>query len=248
MARCAHRVDHRRGLGVGVQVGVEAVGRLVVAQVVGGHHGVALGGEEGGQQQGFGVLRVGQVARLVDVGAARVGQQRRGVGGAGRAGGAAGQQHDARGVGVFAGLGADGGVVQGHHLDIAHRRPGERLQAAGGGGAVDLGGAQRGQRGGRIDQLAAAGAGVTGAAAGHHQGGAGRDAGQSKQGHGMPFLRVRNVTRPASSAQRRATSIGNYAAMPAPLAGRGGAIRRSAASRIRPARDTARGGLGWAGP
>ena len=64
----------------------------------------------------------------------------------------------------------------------------ERLVGFNKGGTVDLGGGERDQGGGRVDQIAALGARVAGAATGHHQGGAGRDAGQSKQGHGMPFL------------------------------------------------------------
>ena len=179
-----HRVDDGGGLRIGVQIGVESVSGLGIAQVVGGDHGIALGGVHGSQQEGFGVLRVGQGAGFEHLGAPGVGHQRRG-----RRAHAAGHQHDARCVAHLAFFGAWRAVVQRHHLHIALGLAAQGLQAAGCGGGVDLRGREGGDHGGRINQLTANG--IVRAATGDQQRGRSRHTGKAKQCHENPSWMTR---------------------------------------------------------
>ena len=179
IARGANRIDHRAGLGIGMQVRVVGVGRLRIAEVVGGDHRVALSRVHGGEQKSLSVGRVGQGARLLHVGALGVGNQGR----SGGAGGVAGRhQHHRRRVRIFA-FDAGCPVVQGHDLDIALGRATEGLQTALCGASVDLRGAQRchGDRG--VDQDATRRCRIIGAAAGCEQGGGGSNAAECEDFH-----------------------------------------------------------------
>ena len=168
-----------------MQVGVVAVARLGKAQVVGGHHGIALRGVHGRQQEGFAVLRVGQGAGLLHIGALGIGHQR------GCRGAAAGRhQHHARGVGAFAALDPCGRIVQRHHLHIALGLAADRLQAAVGRGRVDLRHGERGERGRGVDQCAARR--VVRATAGDKQDRRSGHTGKAEIGHGWIPRSVKN--------------------------------------------------------
>ena len=142
----AHRVNHRGGLRVGMQVRVVGMGGFGKTQVVGGHHRIALGRVHGGQQESFAVLRVGQGARLLHVGSLGIGHQRGGRG----TRRAPRHQHHAGRVGFVAAPHTHGDVVQRHHLDIALGLATEGLQACGRRAGVDLCSRQRGHGDGRF--------------------------------------------------------------------------------------------------